>query len=68
MTQTVELEVDNTTDEEIEETLGQIKAYLEAFKDEEQEEFALVRLEPLSRDQHEANEALRKHLEGARKD
>lgn len=56
---TIERELSNETTDDRIEAAEVIREDLEKIAKETDTEYALVRIEPLSKDQHEANEALR---------
>lgn len=59
----VELELENGTVEETAESIGEVEDVLNELAEQTDAEYALVTLEPLTKDQHEANKALREHLQ-----
>jgi len=59
----VELELENGTVEQTAESIGKVEDELNTLAEQTDAEYALVTIEPMTEDQHEANKALREHLE-----
>jgi hypothetical protein len=59
----IEFEVENETVEDAAQSIADFEDALNKLAEQTNAEYALVTLQPMTTDQHEANKALREHLE-----